>query len=231
MPVTGYASTLKVGGTATAFTNEPTTELAATTPNTKYRITDATKRAVDPAVAVVVEVDADGGGGGGYAVVPSTDYVFNYATGTVVFDANQGDDALVRVSGSYRPLYTVAQAKGLTMTFSRDILDKSNFEDSSNGARSKLAGLKELAAQIESLDDTNTDLDSGLTTRKLFEDLNDGTPIVLEFKPGGGDAYRAWMVLESDEVKASADALVEAGLNLMNYPVDNASGGQTFGWE
>jgi predicted secreted protein len=223
-----HSTTVKAGGTSTAFTNEATTKVTA---NTVYQITDASKRIIDPNVAVTVEVDADGGGAGGYAVAAADTYEIDYLFGRVTFAADQGASALVRVSGSYLPTVSVAEVREVSVNCSRTVLDKTTFD--SGGAKEKLAGLKDLSVSITGLKPTLYDNDPGAGTVKLAALFDAGTPFLLEVRPSGtGEYFRAWVVVESHDHKLAVDSLLEATHNLIGAPVQGS--GQTesasFGW-
>lgn len=225
MAVAASGTTVKESGTSTAFTNEATTKLTA---NTVYQITDTTKQIVDPDVAVTVEVDADGGGAGGYAVATASTYTFDYLTGKVTFDADQGAPALVRVSGSYLPLNTIATAREFAVSASRDVLDESVFP---NTAHKKKLGLKDLSGSLSLLEHFLTNHGTGSGT--LDSLLANGTAKLLEIQPGGsGQKLRAWVLFESQETKGGVDGLTEGSLSF-NGTTKTGSGqteGAAYAW-
>jgi len=203
----GYLTTVKKGGTSTAFTNEATTRLTA---NTVYQITDTAKQVLDPTVTPTVEVDADGGGGGGYAA--GTGYTIDYLSGTVTFAADQGGSALVRVSGSYIPLLSVASARATSVKRSRTILDSTKFN--STGFKSFIYGLLEVSGDLELVEDGLTDHDPGAGTQKFMLDVETPTIVFLEIRPGGSGAKtRMWAAIESADPAPSVDGLTTTKLS------------------
>jgi hypothetical protein len=203
--IPGYNVTIKISGTAVAFTNEATTKLTA---NTVYQITDTTKRIVDPNAAVTVEVDADGAGGGSYAAAAAADFVMGYNFGKVTFAADQGSSALVRVSGSYLPMLTVAEGRGCSIKQSRTELDKTILGDT---VRSFLLGLKHAEGSIDSLSFLSVDLDAGAGTVIIDTLWADGTPKLLEVALGTL-YWRGWVLLKETGIDVSADDLVKSNI-------------------
>jgi len=201
----GYPTTIKRGGAAVAITNEPCTRI---TPNTVYRITDAAKRVLDPAVAITVEVDAAGSG----SWAAGTGYTVDPYTGTVTFGSDQGGSAVVRVSSaSYVPLLTVARARAASIKRARTILDASVFNPA--GFKSFLYGLLEVTGSLEVLDAGTDDLDSGAGTAKFIDEIEDGTQFLLEIDMGAqGVKSRLWASLESLDPSSTVDGLVSTQL-------------------
>jgi hypothetical protein len=189
--------TIKAGGTSTAFANEATTKVTA---NTVYQITDATKRVLDPAVAVTVEVDADGAGGGGYAVAAASGYTFDYLYGKVTFTADQGSAALVRVSGSYLPTVAVAKVTESNVSVSRDAPDATTMD--SGVYREKQVALVDLTGSITSLELAQYDHDPGAGTIKFISLIQSGAPWLYE-ELSGSVYFRAWVVTTGVENKGA----------------------------
>ena len=219
MTVAAHASTLKVGGTSTAFTNEATTKVTA---NTVYQITDATKRIVNPSVSVTVEVDADGGGGGGYVAADSSTYTFDYLFGKVTFLSDQGADALVRVSGSYLPTLAVAEVREWSLQASRNLPDATTLD--SGGVRTRVATLKDLSGSFTILKTLFYDLDTGGGTQQFSGLFDAGTAFLLEIRPDpSGQIFRAWVILENAEFSGSLDDLVNTSVAYQGTAVNNVS--------
>lgn len=91
-----------------ALTAAPTTRLV---PNTTYQVADPTKRHLDSGASVVVEVDPNGSG---YVVANPASYSVGYLYGAITFAADQGADALVRVTATYLPTSSILAASSLT---------------------------------------------------------------------------------------------------------------------
>jgi hypothetical protein len=185
--------TIKVGGTSTAFSAEPTTKVTA---NTVYQITDATKRVLDPSIAVLVEVDADGAGAGGYATASASSYTIDYLFGTITFLADQGASALVRVSGNYLPMVALAKVTDSKVSVARDAPDATTMD--SGSYRNKAPTLIDVQGSITSLELANYDHDPGAGSIKLRDLLVNGTPFIYE-ESGGGQYFRAWVCATSVE--------------------------------
>lgn len=227
MPSLGASDTVSIQGTSTAFTNAPTTKLTA---NTVYQITDATKRLIDPAVAVLVEVDADGAGGGGYATAAASSYVVDYLFGRITFAADQGSAALVRVSASYLPVLTVAEVTEWSFKASRPFIDNTSLD--SGGVEQGLLGRKKLTGSIKGRASLEDDLDPGGGTQKLTTLFESGLPVLFQ-RTAGGKLFRAWTLIEGTDDSGQLDGLLEHGVNFVG--AGRIGSGQTegamYGWE
>lgn len=222
MASAAYSAKVRVPGTSTAFTNEATTKLTA---NTVYQVTDATKRAFDPSVALTVEVDADGAGAGGYVTASPSTYTVNYLFGIITFASDQGASALVRVSGSYLPMLDAAEVVSHSFEATRTELDKTSYD--SSGHRQRLGGLLDVSAEFKTLASPDLDLDAGAGTVKLNTLLTNGTPVMLEVERAS-KKFRAWVQPQSVEESAEVDGLVETSCK---YTGAAQAAGAGFAWE
>lgn len=230
MTTPAFNNSLSTGGTSTALTNEPCSKITA---NTVYAITDVTKQALDPAVAVVVEVDADGAGGGGYAVAAEGTYVLDRLFGRVTFLADQGSAAIVRIaSGSYIPLLTVAEVADVKITAQRAMLDSSAF---GTAAKLRTAGLKDCSGNFRLHALPEYDHDPGGGSKKFSDLFDNATPVFLQKAEPGGKRFRAWVLLEQLEVEGNVDALLDTLINWQCAARAGAGTGATdsaaFSWE
>jgi hypothetical protein len=186
-----FGRSLRVGGTATAFSNELTTKLVA---NTVYQITDATKRVLDLATTFTVQVDPDGGGGLGWSTAAAGTYTIDHLFGKVTFLSDQGASALVRVSGNYLPTVAVAKVRESNMTITRDAPDASTHETALY--RERLATLVDVSGSFTSLELAQYDHDAGAGVFKFITLLQSGAPFLYEERPGSaGDYFRAWVLV------------------------------------
>lgn len=220
MAIFSSSVAVRVAGTAVAFTNEATTLLTA---NTVYQITDTTKRILDPSAAITVEVDADGAGAGAYVVAAADTYTVDYLFGKITFAADQGASALVRVSGSYLPVHSVAESRSVSINSSRTELEKTVLGDTD---KSFLLGLKSAEGELEGLFIGTDDLDSGAGSLVLQTLHDDGTPKLLEVAMGSV-YWRGWVLLKGINRSTPLDDLVsttvgwrtaaQKGLNRTDY--------------
>jgi predicted secreted protein len=97
-PKVGILGLVKIQSAATAMTDEPTT---ADVTKTIFTITDTAKRLIslDPSDAPVVKYD-------GTPVADPTDYVIDFANGTITFAVTPGNDA-VTITGKYITMTTL----------------------------------------------------------------------------------------------------------------------------
>jgi hypothetical protein len=212
-------------GTSTAFTNEPTTKLAA---NTVYQLNTDARRLLDPAVPPTVEVDADGAGGGGYVTAAAGTYTVDYLFGIITFLADQGAAALVRVSGSYLPVVDLLGVHNVTVNQSRDVLDDTTLNNST-GQRSKKLGLGDLSGSLETFELLSVDNDPGAGTQKLQDYWDNGTPFLLEYQPApAAKRFRGWVLLESTEEGGNVADLIN---NTVNFTGASRAVGAGWKWE
>lgn len=198
MPTPGYDTEIAIGGTPTTLTEEPTTRVTA---NTVYRITDADRRVLDPDTPVVVEVDPDGDGNWEAAGTHTVDPY----TGTVTFAADQGADALVRVSGKYVPLLALGTGRAVTLNRSRAALDCTVY---GSAWESYIPGRKSLSGEIEVVEDLLVDHASGdgLTLQGVLES---GAKVYLRVEPGGsGRGIATWATPTSASLNVSGGEVV-----------------------
>jgi hypothetical protein len=202
MPSSSNSTTVKAGGTPTAFSNEATTKLTA---NTVYQITDATKRVLDPNTALLVEVDPDGGGAAPYATAAASSYTVDYMFGRITFAADQGASATVRVSGKYIPIsLTIAEGNEFDLEDTVNLLENTKFGDT---ARGRFNGVHEASGSFTLMSYLSFDYGGGVTLQSLMQAR---TPTLLEYRPGGQSYYwRAWVLLENESEKGPLDGRYE----------------------
>ncbi len=199
MALPGHAVTIKAGITATAMVDEACTEVTGFL----FQVTDAARRILDPRVAIVVE-------SGGVPVDPSL-YEVDELFGEITFTTNRTGETIT-LTGSFLPVFSIAEARSIDPTFTREQEDKTIIGDD---ARSMLALLETVTGTIESLDIGNTDIDTGGGTLTFGEVVRNGTPLILEYSPDGGtNGYRAWVKLESLNPTAAFDAIVTNSYSL-----------------
>lgn len=200
-PVAGYNATVQIGGTSTAMTAEPTTDVGGA--HTSYQITDASKRCLDPAVAVVV--DSNG------TPVSATLYTLDYYTGKVTFASARGAGETITFDASYIPLLTVATARKASLKLSRDSLDVTRFGTAS-GYRTKTQGVATCSGSLDVIEDLLEDHDAGAGTVKFWTLIRAGTLTLLTVKPGSaGKTLRTWALLSGNE-DADVAGLLSGGV-------------------
>jgi len=212
MATSSNSTTVKVGGTPTTLTQEPTTKLTA---NTVYQITDATKRILDPDTALTVEVDPDGAGASPYATANPSTYTVDYMFGIITFTSDQGSSALVRVSGKYIPTLSILSGTEFEVDDMADLTEVTVFGDTS---RRRMATLQDANGSFQTLELLTTDLDPGAGTTKLRTAMRAGTKVLLEYRPGGSTQYwRAWVYLSDGNEKAPLDARIEGTIKFSTH--------------
>lgn len=201
-PTAAQAGTLKAGTTAVAVTNEATTVLSA---GTKFQITNAARRVIDPTVAVTVEIDADGPGAGGYAVAPAANYVIDYLFGTITFASSQGASATCRVSFSYVPLISASLVREASVTVAWDMAELLVLGSS---YKARVPTLRDANGDLLLAEVPTTDLDPGAPTIKLVDFVTSGAPLLLELGRGT-EVFRAWVKLQEGSHKFTPGSLYE----------------------
>jgi hypothetical protein len=171
------AATIKIQGTAVAMTGEACTYDG----NESYQITNAAKRALDPAAAIKAYDDGVEVAAAGYSV--------DYAHGILHFDPTPSGP--VTVDASYLPLLSIAEASAIDVEYGYESVDASRLGDATDRtlpSRAKCSlTLKDWHAEEE-------DLDGGANTRTLGGSV--GTTVFLEVWDGVRK-LRGWFFLES----------------------------------
>lgn len=199
-PTAGFNGTLKISGTPTAFTGEATSTVIA---GTKYRITNTSKRIIDPATAVTVK---DNG-----VTKAANLYVIDYLFGFITFTGYSASGP-VTIDGAFIPVLSVADVRGFNINRMRKLLDSTSldFAQSNSAHRRYTVGLKEADGDMEVLDITDPDLDPGGGTVFLDVLAGAGTPKLLEMNmDGAGHYFRAWVLLEGINRSAPVDDLLK----------------------
>ena len=195
MPTSANLSTLKTGGVSTAFTGAACSLVTGKT----YQMNDATKRVLDPAVAVAV---TDNG-----VTVATTNYEVDYLYGKVTFATAYTVTGPVVVSaGNYLPGLSLAKVTDYSFTCTADVPAVTEF---GNAAVTRQSALKDLSGSLTTLELPQTDLDAGGGTTKLQSLFDNGTPMLLELGFPGGGFFRAWVIIESLDTSGAVDGLVE----------------------
>ena len=210
MPGTaGYLTTVKRGGTPTAFSDEPMSLASGRT----YQVVDPVKRVWDRDLAPTVyddgvEVDS--------ADIESLDYLF----GRVTFASGYSVAGPVTVDGQYMPLAPVGGANSYKLNLGGDVLDDTDYDSAqaSGGHRSKRYGLLDVSLTLSRWEDLSRD----------FSDLLlSGQAVLIEVRPGGGDlTARGWYVIESDNWSGDVAALETGEIGFL---LDGDSAAD-FGW-
>ncbi|MFN7134922.1 MAG: hypothetical protein ACK4N5_22790, partial [Myxococcales bacterium] len=127
--------------------------------------------------------------------------------GHVIFHAPLALGADVRVaSAAYLPLLTVGTARKASVKRNNNLVDVTKF---GQGARHHLATLRSAEGDLEGFDTLKVDHDPGLGSCTFASLLENGTPFLIEFAPGGGSfVFRAWALLESPELSDEVEDVV-----------------------
>ena len=139
----GYSLLVRKGGFATTMTNEATTILGSTS----FKITDATRRVMDPNQPWHIKV---GTTSQAYSVISSVDFV----SGEIELKSAAASASLTW-TGKYIPITTatdtMVEARGFTLNDSNDLLDKTVFTGTGNRVRLRLAGLNDVDLSVETI--------------------------------------------------------------------------------
>ncbi len=208
--VAAHACGLQIGGTSTAVTGEAASGSGAG----PWQITDATRRALDPAV---VPVWYDNGVAISSGDIASVDYLF----GKVTFTGSKTGP--ITADLSYIPLLTVARGKGFEINFETDMLDTTCFEDGAD--RTFTPGLKQLSVSIDTFDPLNTDMDPGGDTTSWASLFSGQTRCFLEVNPGAAtQKLRAWGYVQSLGTSGEVDGLIEGAVQFSSTSLSAADG-------
>ena len=197
-----HGSLVQTVGATTAFTGEACTVTTGTT----FQLNDATKRILNPAVALIVK--------DGVTSDPCTaaDFLFGKATLT---DAPAG---AVTMDGSYLPLLSVALVKSFSLKVSATVLDTTAINAA--GVKTRTMGLQSADLTLEAVCQRYDDLDSGagvLTIDGAAVALYGGPMLISILPASGATAFRGWFHLEKLESKGSQDGLLTLSMSLSSY--------------
>ena len=204
MATAGYSAKLYRSGTSTSMTAEATTLVTGKT----YRITNAAKRMLDPAVAVVVD-------DGGSPVSASDILLIDYLHGLVTFDPSYTVSGAITFDANYLPLSQIADVYNASFSTSVMTLDDTVYEDT---AVSRKAGLKDLSGSFSAYDEAATAISSLMAA---------GTVLYLTWMQTGSataDHLRARVLLESEDASVAVDGLVETTYNVVGASTKSVEG-------
>jgi hypothetical protein len=204
MATAGYSAKLYRSGTSTSMTAEATTLVTGKT----YRITNAAKRMLDPAVAVVVD---DGGSPVSASDILSIDYLH----GLVTFDPSYTVSGAITFDANYLPLSQIADVYTASFSTSVMMLDDTVYEDTTV---SRKAGLKDLSGSFSAYDEAATAISSLMAA---------GTVLYLTWMQTGSataDHLRARVLLESEDASVAVDGLVETTYNVVGASTKSVEG-------
>lgn len=179
-------------GSALAFSQEATT---ADTTETRFTISDPTKRYWNPDASFTVETSPDGVT---WTVVTSG-YSLEYAGGVVVFDTVQ-TGLQVRVSGEYFAASQLGEAKEWSLDLNTDTEDTTVFGSNWKTFTSLLKGA------IASLSRWWID-------GYFLENIGSRLALVLYTDKANDKRYEGYARIKGDSVKVAVAGLVEEELN------------------
>jgi hypothetical protein len=201
----GYQASLKLGGTPVDMTNEEVTSIGGEGEYV-YRITDATKRVLDPATAVVVYHGATPYNS---ADILSIDYVL----GVVTVDPNAYTEGTHTVSAKYVPLFAVAQGTAVEVVPPQRVMAESTiFGDAARRAQAVSWRCSISLSHLDAWSD-QYDTDYAVT---FWDAISAGEPVFCELKIGttAGQYVRGWFTLDASARADSGPSLVGNKLNL-----------------
>lgn len=186
--IAGRKARVRVSGSALTLTNAATT---ASADRKRYTITDATKQVLSREDAVTVERSTDSGT---TWTTVSSGYTLDRLAGAVIFSVAEAAGTMIRVSGKYLPMATVAFANSASYSLAANTADVSDFD---KNAVQRLVTNLDLTGSLGRWSDTD---------RSLLTKLQAGVPIVLEFfsdKDATKPDCRCWAILTGDEIAAA----------------------------
>jgi hypothetical protein len=191
MAIAGRKARVKVTGVAVPVTAEAATSETLSI----YRITNAARRIMAPAVAVTVEQSTNGGANWNTV----TAYTLNRLEGRVNFTSARGAGTLVRVNYSYLPVTTALEGRN----YSYSIIAK-NDDDTQYG--------DDWQSRMQVTLDCKGTIDTLATLDRYFAStLLAGTaPVVIELWSDNAAAapdLRFWALLDTHGLQAAIDSV------------------------
>lgn len=190
----------KTNGAAVALTNEACGHVSG---YTRYQVTAAAKRILDPATPIVVERSV-GGTGSNWTVMPATGYTLELLGGFVVFSVANGATDTIRIaSGKY---FNTAQWGGFfnwKLDLSADMLETTTFGNA--GVKTFNPGLKEFFGSAEGYWQDGTTL--GL--------LGTDEYIIILYADAGAAKrrYECYGIISKDSIETPVDELVKESID------------------
>lgn len=211
----GYSAVLKLGGEPVEMVDEPTTvDTGTDEPHSLFRITDASRRILDPDTELLVEIALDGDT---FTEADPAGFVVDALAGTFTFPVDLGADTVVRVTGAYLPTASVVGVSECSVNVAANLLDDTAYEG--DGARSNVYGLVEFSGSASLFATLLERRDVGDASSALAAFLLGREHKLLEFTPvPGGRIYRAWIAFESEDASAPVDDLVSGSLSFTMAP-------------
>jgi hypothetical protein len=193
-PIKGSEGGVYIGGTSTAMTAEPCTDLGA---HTVYQVTAATKQVLDPSVAIVPIVN-----GSDYTGDPVT---VDYNVGKITFpEALQAED-VVTLDGNYMPLCEVGLARGLSISPDHEEADVAVFGDTGPRKMTTRVGLK---IGVEELHSPSEDLEGATGTTTVAAIATAGAAVFVKAKRSTGKYICGWFTPRVTVESKVTDVLV-----------------------
>lgn len=184
-----------------------------------YRVTNATKRCIDPRVALEVRDN-------GVAVVAANIEHIDYLQGIVKFASGYTVTGPVTIqAGSYIPFSTLAYVKSFNASGSAEMVDKTVF---GNLVKRYLRGLGDFKGEVGEF----SHLEDAAGVETLEVSLNSGTRRVISVEiiqdgsvlANGGLVFRGLVYLASTDTSGEAASIVESGLSFEGAPLMSTLG-------
>ena len=201
MAVAGYNTTVQVTSGSTAMVTDACTQVIA---GSKYQITNAAHRRVDPNTAIHV---FDNG-------VDKTAFATVDIFGNIVF-AGYSATGPVTITGAWLPVVVVVAVKDVSVMMSGELVDATIF--SSVAWKRRIQTLSQMAFELSSFANPLVDQDPG-GVHEYFNTLKaNGTPVILETQiPGDSNYFRAWCLVNDLGDKTAVATLQEMSVKVQS---------------
>jgi hypothetical protein len=217
--LSAHGGTLFVAGGSQSFVGAATARVGGSS-SPAFRIVSENSRRLDPAVSLAVEVDTSGTGSS-YGAAQAATFTVNYLFGVITFKTSPAAGTLVRVSGSFLPVYPVALVRTLSLSISNDVVELLVFGD---GYKRREVTLRDFSGELSGLASSSDDLTPGPAVVTLASAQASGAAILAEFGRGAGDVFRAWVKLPELSHKLTPGALYEHTIKFVGHSFEAADG-------
>lgn len=211
--VAGYTASVKISGTSTVMTAEPTALVTGKT----YRIVSAAKRMIDynsPITVLVTAVDQT-------AQVESIDYL----NGTVTFKAAYNPGGAVTITGAYLPLTTLARGRSFSLSQNAAEIDETDYEtaQANGGWKTFSQGLKTVSLEIGAVFDNTQAFVTAMGTRAV---------VIIEISPNNSNNtfFRGFFKRTQHNQQGEVGALEETTYSFGLWVPDGALVVAPFSW-
>ncbi|QSQ10757.1 hypothetical protein [Myxococcus landrumensis] len=202
--IPAHVGWLSVAAAPVEFTNADAV-LVPQSDGTVYRISDLSKRQLDPTAPVLVEVSAPGD------TWAPAEAMVDALFGFIILATSPGPSARVRVSASALPITPVALVRAISFSLANDIVELQVMGD---GYKRRTVSLRDFSGEM-----------TGLSPLMFGGAIVAGAPLLIEIGKGAGSqVMRAWVQVPELSHKLTPGVLYERTVKFTGYAFSTERG-------